>query len=284
MTPRSPGKPAEPLAGNPSVGSSAETNLLPNGETRHSPLTCGINLTTVFAPRRPVLIAHPDRRLCEDLAFHLRVAGLAPIAATSSEEAVSLFAERAPDVVVTGLDLEVDETWTLIERAAAAATAVPVVVVAAQTPSPDDCLRLGRLGCRRIFTLRDDLRPLVQEIADALPAEALPVSAQTSDEECCGLSVDTRRMVVSVGEQPVDLTPLEYKLLLVLMEERGSPLHRTEIFRRVWGGELPPRSRSIDVLVKRLRRRLEPQGGCCSYIQTAYRVGYRFSPRPRAHA
>ena len=226
---------------------------------------------------------HPDRRVCEEIAFHLRVAGMAPAAATSDEEAITLFEQREPAVVVTGLDLSSEVAWTLIERAASAPRPVPLVVVG-ETPTPDECLRLGRLGCRRILPLRDDLRPLVQEIADALPARATSADAEAVDDECCGLSIDPRRMVVSVEDRPVDLTPLEYKLLLVLMEEQGSPLPRAEIFRRVWGGELPPRSRSIDVLVKRLRRRLEPQGGCCSYIQTAYRVGYRFSPRPRAHA
>lgn len=229
-----------------------------------------------------MLIAHPDRRLCEEIAFHLRVAGMAPAAATSGAEAVALFEERPADVVVTGLDLSSDAAWTLIERAASATTPVAVVVVA-DTPTPDECLRLGRLKCRRIVSLRVDLRPLVQEIADALPAGDTSTGAVGTDDECRGLTVDPRRMAVSVEDHPVDLTPLEYKLL-VLMEERGSPLPRSEILRRVWGGELSPRSRSIDGLVKRLRRRLEPQGGCCSYIQTAYRVGYRFSPRPRAHA
>jgi DNA-binding response OmpR family regulator len=237
----------------------------------------------MLVPRAPVLVAHPSRRVCEEIAFHLRVAGMAPAAETTGLGAIERFDERPPDLVITGLDLDADSTWTLIDRAASAPGSIPVIVVA-DAPSLDHVLRLGRLGCRRIVSIRENLRALIREAAEALAGKGSLPPAEKGDGECCGLTVDPRGMSVSLDGRPIELTPLEYKLLLVLMEERDAALSRAEIFRRVWGGELTARNRSIDVLVKRLRQRLEPPGSCCSYLQTAYRVGYRFSPRPRAHA
>ena len=74
---------------------------------------------------------------------------------------------------------------------------------------------------------------------------------------------------------------MEFRLLLTLVEERARALSRDEIYRRVWGGERGHGDRSVDVLVRRLRRKVDEVGGEYTYIQTQHRVGYRLSAVPR---
>jgi len=88
-------------------------------------------------------------------------------------------------------------------------------------------------------------------------------------------------MEVSVAGEPAELTPLEFKLLWTLAEGRDRALSRDEIFRRVWGGERAHGDRSVDVLVRRLRRKVDEVPGAFTYVQTLHGVGYRFLTTPR---
>jgi len=88
-------------------------------------------------------------------------------------------------------------------------------------------------------------------------------------------------MSVIVAGRPANLTPLELKLLWTLAEGQARVLSRDEIFRAVWGGERAHGDRSVDVLVRRLRRKVDEVGGSYTYIQTQHGVGYRFLPTPR---
>ena len=84
------------------------------------------------------------------------------------------------------------------------------------------------------------------------------------------------------GREVAKLTPLETKLLWILAEERGRTLTREQIFERIWGGERPDGDRSVDVLVRRLRRKVDEGAGNYTYIQTELRKGYRLAAVPRA--
>ncbi len=69
--------------------------------------------------------------------------------------------------------------------------------------------------------------------------------------------------------------------LWILAEEKGRTLSRDEIFRRVWGGERPHGDRSVDVLVRRLRRKVDESGGRYTYVQTEHKLGYRLEAVPK---
>ncbi len=70
--------------------------------------------------------------------------------------------------------------------------------------------------------------------------------------------------------------------LWILAEEKGRTLSRDELFRRVWGGDRPHGDRSVDVLVRRLRRKVDESSGRCTYVQTERTVGYRLEAVPKA--
>ena len=72
------------------------------------------------------------------------------------------------------------------------------------------------------------------------------------------------------------------KLLWILADEAGRTLTSEEIFERVWGGARPDGDRSVDVLVRRLRAKVDEGGGGYTYVQTELRRGYRLQAVPRA--
>ena len=74
----------------------------------------------------------------------------------------------------------------------------------------------------------------------------------------------------------VDLSAREFELLAYLIEHRGTLVTRQELLRRVWGHRTPPRTRTVDVHVTWLRRKLEPERSKPRYLLTVHGLGYRF--------
>jgi DNA-binding response OmpR family regulator len=85
-----------------------------------------------------------------------------------------------------------------------------------------------------------------------------------------------------VGSRSVGLTRREYELLQLLAEAQGTVIERDEIYQRVWGYAMAHGDRSVDVFVRKLRRKLEQASAGWIYIHTHFGVGYRFDPEPRA--
>jgi len=83
---------------------------------------------------------------------------------------------------------------------------------------------------------------------------------------------------VLVDERRVGLTVREFELFLLLAERLDSVVQRPEIYSLMWGGEMPRRDRSVDVLIRRVRAKLERAAPGWRYIHTHFGIGYRFSP------
>ena len=87
------------------------------------------------------------------------------------------------------------------------------------------------------------------------------------------LTLDLETRAVARGERPIDLTPMEFSLLELLLRNPGRVLHRTDIFRQVWGFDFGPSSNSLNVYVGYLRKKTEA-GGEPRLIHTVRGVGY----------
>ena len=83
---------------------------------------------------------------------------------------------------------------------------------------------------------------------------------------------------VLIDGDRVGLTVREFELFLLLAERLDSVVQRPEIYALMWGGEMPRRDRSVDVLIRRVRAKLERVAPEWRYIHTHFGIGYRFSP------
>jgi two-component system alkaline phosphatase synthesis response regulator PhoP len=88
--------------------------------------------------------------------------------------------------------------------------------------------------------------------------------------------VDLRGAEVFRGGESVDLSALEYKLLVYFIEHRGALVSRRELLEKVWGYQAMPQTRTVDVHVASLRQKIEPNPGRPQFIVTVHRLGYRF--------
>jgi DNA-binding response OmpR family regulator len=77
------------------------------------------------------------------------------------------------------------------------------------------------------------------------------------------------------------LTVREFQVLLALAERPDRVVPRADVYQRVWGGTMPRRDRSVDVFVRKVRRKLEAVSPGWSYVHTHFGIGYRLAPEPR---
>lgn len=107
--------------------------------------------------------------------------------------------------------------------------------------------------------------------------------AQTSNstervQSIANVEIRPAEFQVLVGERRVGLTVREFELFLLLAERLDAVVQRPEIYTLMWGGEMPRRDRSVDVLIRRVRAKLELAAPDWRYIHTHFGIGYRFSP------
>lgn len=102
-----------------------------------------------------------------------------------------------------------------------------------------------------------------------------PILKQKETIKACGVEINTLSHVVKIKEQRVKLTPIEYKLLLHLMTHRKRVHSREQLITHIWGNQNFLDERSVDVQIKRLRKRLKPYD-CADLIKTVRGFGYQF--------
>ncbi|MGD9695127.1 MAG: response regulator transcription factor [Thermoleophilia bacterium] len=226
--------------------------------------------------RPKILIVEDDTSTAEAVAFHMRAARMDPTIALDGPTGLRALRNGAPDALVLDLMLPGVDGWHIIREAREWAPRLPIIVVTART-NEHDRVEVLSLGADDVMAKPFSMRELIARVTAALRRTAVENAGSSSLPVSEGeLSIDPERMSVIVAGRPAGLTPLEFKLLWTLADARDRALSRDEIFRRVWGGERAHGDRSVDVLVRRLRRKVDEVGGRYTYIQTLHGVGYRF--------
>lgn len=229
-----------------------------------------------------ILIVEDDEGIAEAIAFHVRAAGMEPTVAADGLAGLRALRGSSPDALVLDLMLPGADGWHIIRRAREWAPRLPIIVVTART-NEHDRVEVLALGADDVMGKPFSMRELLARIGAALRRTAIEdARADRAPVREGDMGIDPARMSVVVAGRPAELTPLEFRLLLTLVDDRERALSRDEIFRRVWGAERGHGDRSVDVLVRRLRRKVDESGGGYTYIQTLHGVGYRFRATPRS--
>ena len=231
---------------------------------------------------RRVLVVEDDETTLEAIAFHLGRAGLRADVARDGLAALTALRAGLPDVLVLDLMLPHLDGWYLIRELRGWAPRLPIIVVTART-NEHDRVEVLAMGADDVMAKPFSMRELVARVAAALRRAEMMLAQGARQPVVLGeLVIAPERLAVTVGGRPAGLTPRELRLLWVLAEHQGRTLTRDEIYRLVWGGERAHGDRSVDVLVRRLRRKVDEVGGTHTYVQTQHGVGYRLDAVPRA--
>jgi two-component system phosphate regulon response regulator PhoB len=215
-----------------------------------------------------VLVIDDDREDREVLEAHLRRAGHGTQAAATATEGLRLARDRRPDVILVDAALP-DMTPAGLSRSLASALVTRGIPIVAMVGKDEEEVP-DAIG--KPFTIQDILR----HIASVLQ-RARPQVDPTRPIEFGALRVDREQQRVWVAGQEVTLTPLEFKLLVMLHDRGGQVQSRDALLSDVWGISPDVTTRTVDTHVKRLRSKL---GDVADYVQTVRGIGYRFASSP----
>lgn len=230
-----------------------------------------------------VLLVDDDETLVRLLSFALDQGGFEVTVARNGAEAVSETAETQPDLVILDIMMPVMDGWEACARICELSDA-PVVILSAKT-TESDVVRGLELGA-------DDYvkKPFsVQELLARLKALLRRNRSAAADERPAvlmegGLKIDRIRHTATLDDQPIQLTPTEFKLLTFLVENSGRAVPQEEILIRVWGPEYAREKQYLKLFVHTLKKKIEADPARPRYLHTVRGVGYRLEQIPLAGA
>ena len=222
-----------------------------------------------------VLIVEDDPETVKLVALYLGRDGHKVLSAADGVEGLRLAREARPDLVVLDLMLPRLDGMEVC-RVLREESKVPIIMLTARVGEEDRLAGLD-LGADDYVTKPFSPRELAARVRAVLRRAAREASEQGPVElEYGEIRVHTLRRTVHVGSTPVELTPTELRLLVLLIREPGRTFSREQIIDRVFGYDYDGFDRTVDAHVANLRRKLAANGDEADHIHTVYGVGYRF--------
>lgn len=219
-----------------------------------------------------VLIVEDEASQREILAYNLESEGFVVARAVSGDEAMTVFRETTPDLVVLDWMLPGVSGIEICRQMKRRSDAqeVPVIMLSARTEEADRVRGL-EMGADDYVTKPYSVAELMARIRAHLRRTRPATMGQALEFEDIRLDAETHR--VSRDGKPVKLGPTEFRLLATLMEKPGRVWSREQLLDRVWGRDIFVDSRTVDVHVGRLRKALGVHGGI-DPVRTIRGAGY----------
>jgi len=225
---------------------------------------------------KKVLVVDDDVKTVELVKMYLRRDGYDVLTAYEGIGALRLAREAHPDLLVLDLMLPGIDGLSIC-RTLRAESDIPIIMLTARTTEEDRLTGLD-LGADDYVTKPfspKELAARVRAVLRRLPEEALsrgPVEVTQGD-----LKVNFLTREVTQNGRHISLTPVEFKLLGVLVREPNRVFSRDQLINRVFGGDFDGFDRTVDVHILNLRRKLEPEPASPRHIKTVYGMGYKFA-------
>ncbi len=224
---------------------------------------------------KTVLVVDDERNIVDLVRLYLEKEGLAVIAAGDGRGALDAYARHAPDLVILDLMLPGMDGWEVC-REIRRHGSTPILMLTARSDDVDAVVGL-ELGADDYVTKTFNPRVIVARVrsllrrADATASGDGPITVGA-------LRIDRRRRSAVVGDRDLALRPREFDLLLALARDPGVVHTRDSLLENVWGTDFPGETRTVDVHVAELRKKLGADG---PQLETLRGVGYRLAPPGR---
>lgn len=225
---------------------------------------------------RKILIVEDDKPIADLLAYRLGKEGYVSSIALTGSVGLRKALEESPNLVLLDWNLP-DISGLDVCRQITETQKIPIIMVTAKNMIEDKVLGL-EAGADDYITKPFDVREVVARVKATfrrMENTRPPEAGQTGKRLAfCGLEVDTGSMNVFRQGKPIELTLLEYNLLIYLYENKNLVLSREQILNAVWDIDYYGNTRTVDIHIMRLRKKLELEDA----IQTVFKVGYKFVP------
>jgi two-component system alkaline phosphatase synthesis response regulator PhoP len=227
-----------------------------------------------------LLLVEDNADLAYGLRNNLEIDGHSVETVETGEAALERIRHRAPDLIVLDLMLPNLDGYQVLRRLRADGHEMPVLILTARTQEADKVLGF-RLGADDYVTKPFGVLEVLARIS-ALLRRANRYASLKAVERFGDVEVNRDTRTVSRAGRPVELSPMEFALLIALMARRGATASRLDLLQEVWGHSAAVVTRTVDTHIAELRRKLEMHPAHPVHILTVRKVGYRLAGVPPA--
>ena len=226
-------------------------------------------------PRRRILLIEDEESISEPLAAALEREGFDVVVAATAAEGRELFRERAPDLVLLDVMLP-DGDGKDVLRDIRSASRTPVIMVTARGEELQRVLGL-ELGADDYVTKPFSAAELAARVRAVLRRADTPALAGGDALQVGEIRMALDKHEVNCDGQAVDLTVKEFEVLRLLLENAGKVVRREQLIREVWDTSWFGSTKTLDVHVSALRKKLGDDPSAPRFIHTIRGVGFRFA-------
>jgi two-component system alkaline phosphatase synthesis response regulator PhoP len=227
---------------------------------------------------KTILVVDDESNIVALLRLYLETEGFSVVSAGDGIQALQMYERHGPDLVVLDLMLPKMDGFEVCRELRRRGD-TPILMLTARSEDVDAIVGL-ELGADDYVTKPFNPRALVARVKAIL--RRTDVTTKGGRPIHVGnLRIDPRRREASVGDRPLDLRAREFDLLVALARDPGVVLTRDALLEDVWGTDFPGETRTVDVHVAEVRKKLGHDGPA---IETIRGIGYRLVPPPRSTA
>jgi len=223
-----------------------------------------------------ILVVEDEESFSDALSYMLRKEGFEVAVASTGPYALAEFDRTGADLVLLDLMLP-GLSGTEVCRQLRARSNVPVIMLTAKDGEIDKVVGL-ELGADDYVTKPYHTRELVARIRAVLRRHGEPEELLPAALEAGPVRMDVDRHVVTVAGRSVNLPLKEFELLELLLRNAGRVLTRIQLIDRIWGADYVGDTKTLDVHVKRLRSKIEPDPSSPRHLVTVRGLGYKYEP------
>ena len=223
--------------------------------------------------KEKILLIEDDKSIQRFLRISLETKDYKVISAETGIEGISLYMTDNPDLILLDLGLPDIDGMEVLSQIRAQSE-VAILVVSARGQEQEKVEALDR-GADDYITKPFHINELLARVRVALrkkTSDVIKTKVFTMDT----LKIDFEKYKVYDEDKEIHMTPIEYKLLVLLVENAGKVLTRSFIIRKIWGYSTTEDSQSLRVFMANIRRKIEKDSAHPRYIITEVGVGYRF--------
>ncbi len=228
-----------------------------------------------------IMVVDDERALREMIRVYLEQEGYRVVEAANGRDALFVARHEKPDLIILDLMMPDMNGYDFI-RAHRKEADTPVIMLTAKVEDQDKIVGL-ELGADDYVTKPFNVAELTARVRAVLRRAQKP-AAEPDVLRVADIILDRTTATVQVADRPVDLTKSEFELLATLMSAPGKVFSRLDLLDHVSGEAYEGYERTIDVHVRNLRTKIEPDPRHPIYIETVYGMGYRFAVRKAAPA
>ena len=223
-----------------------------------------------------VLVVEDEDSIRSFIKLNLQMAGYEIAEAASGEEALNLLTAFFPDVIVLDLMLPGIDGLEVCQHIRKTVPESIIVMLTAKGQDTDKIMGL-ELGADDYMVKPFNPFELIARIK-AMLRRLRRIEAGRTGYTCMNLYLDTKGNRLLKDDLEVELTPIEYSLLKLFMENPGKALKRDELLNAVWGEDYFGDTKTLDVHIRRLREKIEDNPSRPQFIKTIWGSGYRWQP------